>query len=170
MSVYTISSDLLKSIESGEGVYLTDILFVFTNRSNPYKVAKDKGGHIIDLYQKVQNNGDIIKTWLDLMSFKPSPFETIDVDLKGIESEEIVFLKLCKETKSQNKLIVYTIQNINAHVCENCIVYFEGTSIHILDRDLARGELVDADRGGDTYINSQVTQGNSQINKSENKQ
>ncbi len=74
MSVYTISPDLLKNIDKDEGIYLTDILFVFTQRTNPFKVSKDKNGNVIDSYLSVERNVDVIKTWLDLMSFKPSPF------------------------------------------------------------------------------------------------
>lgn len=169
MPVYTVSPDLLRNIDKDDGLYFTDILFVFTQRNNPFKVAKDKFGLIIDCYQQINNNGDIIKTWLDLMSFKPSSFETIDVDLSKIDCEETMFMKVCRETKSQNKLIVYTTQNLNKFHCNNNIVHFEDTAIQILDRDIARGELFVASKIGDTYINSQVAKENSQITKSQNK-
>jgi len=168
MAVYTVSPDLLRNIEKDEGIYFTDILFVFTQRNNPFKVSKDKNGDIIKSYMDIKENGETIKTWLDLMSFKPSPFEPIDVDLSSIVCEETKFMKVCKETKSQNKLILYTQQNITKHKCENRIVLFEDTAIQILDRDEARQELTSAPNVGDTYINSQVAKQNSQINKSKN--
>ncbi|MCF6402966.1 hypothetical protein L3C95_08785 [Chitinophaga filiformis] len=168
MSVYTISADLLANIEKDEGIYFTDILFVFTQRNNAFKVAKDKNGYIIDTYKKVINNGDIIKTWLDLMSFKPTPFETIDIDLSKINCDETKFLKICKETKGQNKLIVYTIQNIKNFECQDNTVIFENVAIRLIDRDLARKELM-TPLNGDVYINSQVARDNSQIIKSKNK-
>lgn len=169
MSVYTVSPDLLKNIEKGDGIYFTDILFVFAQRSNPFKVAKDKTGHVVESYEKITTNGDIIKTWLDLMTFKPSPFETINVDLTDIECEETKFFKVCKETKGQNKLILFSLQNLEKYQCENNVVLFEDVAIQVLDRDLARGELLLVSKSGDTYINSQVAQGSSQITKSQNK-
>ena len=169
MSIYTITPDLLRNIEKDESFYMTDILFVFTNRSNTYKVSKDNNGEVINCYESITNNGEIIKTWLDLMSFKPSPFETIDVDLGGIQCEETKFLKICKETQNYNKLILYSSQNIRNYICNNNIVQFENKAIQILDRDQARQELAPMQKIGDTYINSQVAQNGSQINDSVNK-
>jgi hypothetical protein len=169
MAIYTVSPDLLRNIEKDEGVYFSDILFVFTNRANIFKVSKDKKGDIINCYQSIKENGDTIKTWLDLMSFKPSPFEVIDVDISGIECEETKFLKLCKETQNQNKFILYSTQNIKKYSCNNNTVNFENKAIQILDRDQARQELTPIQKGGDTFINSQVAQHGSQINESENK-
>ncbi len=171
MSVYTISPDLLRNIEKGEESYLRDILFIFTYGKNPFKVSNDKFGEVINSYLSVERNQEIIKTWLDLMSYKPSPFEYINVDLRNIDCEETKFLKLCKETKSQNKLIVYTTQNINKYTCENKIVFFESKAIYILDRDEATIELehLSTSNSGDTFINSQVAIGSSQISKSQNK-
>jgi len=144
-------------------------LFVFTQRTNSFKVSKDTKGDIINSYLAIEKNGDTIKTWLDLMSFKPSPFEQITVDLSHIDCEETKFLKICKETKNQNKLIVYTQQNLNKHKCENSFVLFEETAIQILDRDEARNELLILPKSGDTYINSQVAKNHSQIIESQNK-
>jgi hypothetical protein len=169
MAVYTISPDLLRNIEKDEGVYFTDILFIFTQRTNPFKVSKDKNGDVINSYLAIERNGETIKTWLDLMSFKPSPFELIDVDLSHIDCEETRFMKICKETKSQNKLILYTHQNLKEHFCEKDIVIFENVAIQVLDRDQARQELTVVADSGDTYINSQVAKQNSQINRSRNK-
>lgn len=169
MSVYTISPDLLKHIDRDEGVYFTDILFVFTQRNNPFKVAKDKDGHVIDAYQRIDKNSEVIKTWLDLMTFKPSTFETIDVNLGEIDCEETMFVKICKETKGQNKLIVYTIQNLKKFECQESIIYFEDTAIQVLDRDVAKGELLVVEKKGDNYYNSQVAKEGSQIIKSQNK-
>lgn len=168
MSVYTISPDLLRNIEKEEGIYFSDILFVFSQKSNPYKVTKDKLGVVIDSYRAIEVNKEFIKTWLDLMSYKPSPFEDIDVDLTKIDCEESKFLKICKETKSQNKIIYYSKQNIKKHqIAENSILY-EGTAILLLDRDEAIIELNQKNFTGDTYINSQVAKNNSQISDSKN--
>lgn len=168
MGVYTISPDLLRNIEKDEGVYFTDILFVFTQRANTFKIAKDRKGEVINCYQAIKTNGEIIKTWLDLMSFNPSPFEAIDIDLSGIDCEETKFIKICKETRSQNKLITYTHQNIKKHMCESGVITFESTAITVLDRDEARQELTVIPKAGDTFINSQVAQNNSHITDSHN--
>lgn len=169
MSVYTISPNLLRNIEKDEGIYFSDILFVFTQRTNPYKVSRDKKGDIISCYESIEENAFIIKTWLDLMSFKPSPFETIDIDLENIGCEETKFLKLCKATNGQNKLILYSNQDIKKFRLDNGLIIFEDIAISILDRDLARNELNEIIKSGDTYINSQVAKNNSNISDSNNK-
>lgn len=168
MSVYTITPDLLRSIGEEDGIYLTDILFVFTSRNNPFKVAIDNNGVIIDYYKSVENNAETIAFWLNLMSFKPSPFELINVDLSNIDCEETKFMKVCKETLNQRKLVLYTYQNLVNFKCENGTVIFEDTVINILDRDIARNELTPTITMGDTIINSQVAKDNSNINKSKN--
>jgi len=169
MAVYTVSPDLLRNIEKDEGVYFTDILFVFAQRANTFKVSKDRNGDVIRTYESIEENGEVIKTWLDLMSFKPSPFESIDVDLTGILCEETKFMKMCKETRSQSHLILYTRQNLTKHVCVDNVVVFEDTAIRVLDRDEARLALTPTTISGDTYINSQVAKDNSEIKGSQNR-
>lgn len=169
MSVYTISPDLLRNIEKDEGIYMTDILFVFTTRGNNFKVSKDRNGDVINSYREINNNGDIIRTWLDLMSFKPSPFYDVDVDLSQILCEETRFMKVCKEVKIQNKLIMYSHQNLKKYDCPNKQVNFENKIITVLDKDEAKNELTKTTLiGGDTIINSQVAKGGSNIKDSEN--
>lgn len=174
MVVYTISPDLLRNIGQHEGIYFTDILFVFTHKNNAFKAAKDKKGVAIDAYTEIDKNQEIIATWLHLMSCQPCKFESIDVDIDNIDCEETMFMKICKETKNNNKLIIYTQQNMRRYDCINSTVIFEETAIKILDRDEAKFELgISPTKGdtyniGDTYQNSQVAKQNSQINKSEN--
>jgi len=170
MSTYTISPDFFQSVEKDEGVYFSEVLFVFTQRGNPFKVSRDKNGDIIDVYKNIKENADIIKTWLELMSYKPSTFEKIDIDLSEIECLETKFLTLCQQTKSENNLIVYSKQNIKKFECKNSKIVFDKTSISVLDKDDACLELSKITKIiGDTYINSQIAQGGSQIVDSNNK-
>lgn len=46
MAVYTVSPDLLRNVEKDEGIYFTDILFTFTQRTNSFKVSRDIGGEV----------------------------------------------------------------------------------------------------------------------------
>lgn len=167
MIVYTVSPDLLKNIDKEEGIYFSDILFVFSQKNNSFKAAKDKKGNILDIYTAIEKNKEIIATWLHLMTCQPSTFESIEVDLTNIDCEETIFMKICKETKNQKKFILYSQQNLRKHNCINNIVNFEDQAIEILDRDQARHELT-ASKTGDVYINSQVAKNNSQINDSKN--
>lgn len=170
MSIYTISPDFLGNIDEEERNYLSNILFVFANKTNSYKVSKDKNGEILDIYQGIQQNAEIIKTWLDLMSFSPSSFERIDIDISGIDCNETKFIKLCKETKGFNNLIVYSIQNIVNHKCVEKKIKFEDVTVNILDRDDASRELNRSTGDIITYNNSQVATGGSKIIDSKNRQ
>lgn len=103
------------------------------------------------------------------MSFKPSPFEVIDVDLENINCEETKFLTLCKASIDPKKMIVYSKANLKKHQCYNGWVGFENETLKILDRDEAIIELaVQQANSGDTYINSQIAKNSSTINKSNN--
>lgn len=167
MSIYTITPDFLSSIDNEERNYLSNILFVFTNRNNTYKITKDKKGEVISIYKSIQQNADIIKVWLDLMSFTPTPFEKIDIDISNIDCLETKFMKMCKETKGFNNLIVYSSQNISKFNCTGKKITFEGIDINILDRDDANLEL--NQKSGNVYIsNSQVADNGSIIKKSKN--
>lgn len=141
MSIFTISPDFFRSIDENEKIYLTDILFVFTNRNTSYKVTTDKHGYILDIYKGIKENAEVIKMWLDFMTFHPSPFEKINVDIKDIDCEETKFIKVCKETKGYNNLIVYSIQNLKKFNCEKKIIRYEGKEIILFDRDDAISEL-----------------------------
>jgi hypothetical protein len=167
--VYTILPDLLRNIRRPEGMFLTDILFVFSQKTNTYKVSRDVNGEIIEIYKSIMENGEVIKTWLDLMSYVPNSFEVINVDISDIPVEETKFIKLCKETVGQNKIIVYSKQNIINHEFSGPYIIFEDRAITVLDRDEARQELNYPPAGdNNTFVNSQVAQNNSQITKSNN--
>lgn len=168
MPVYTISPDFLENIKDDDKRYLSDILFIFSNRTNAYKVARDTQGHIIDIYKSIKTNPDIIKTWLELMSYPPSKFEKINVDIRDIDSDEEKAIKLCKETKNSNKMIVYSIENIQLFECNNNQIQYEGKSLIVLDRDEAEIELNRKDEGRIININHSQIAGGS-IENSTNK-
>lgn len=169
MSIFTISPDFFQNVDKEEGVYFSDVLFVFTQRGNPYKVTKDKNGDVITIYSRIKENGDIIKTWLDLMTYKPSTFEKIDVDLSSIDCMETKFLTLCRATKGDNNLIVYSKQNIKNFECKDGKIDFDNIIISILDKDDAHIQLGKVEKMiNNTYVNSQVAQAGSQIIASTN--
>lgn len=168
--VYTITPVLLKKIEKDELYYFTDLLNLFAQRSSPYKVAMDTKKIALKDYCEIKNhNTHLIKHWIECMSFMPSPFEKIEVNIENIECEEERYLKLCKETINQKKMIVYSKQNIEKHKCEHNIVCFEEITITILDKDDAVKEFeVKDSTTNNTFINSQVAQGQSEIKDSNN--
>lgn len=167
--VCTISSDLLENIEKNELIYFSDLLMVFTNKSNNHKVARDKNNLVFVKYENIKENLEYVKLWLELMSFTPSSFEKIDVDLEGIECNESFFVELCKNTNGERRMIVYSLQNIKKFELNSNILEKDGVEIEILDRDSAK-ELVSKKLvvNGDIITNSQVAKEGSRIIKSEN--
>ena len=168
--VCTISSDLLENIEKDELVYFSDLLMVFTNKSNSHKVAKDKNNLIFEKYENIEKNLEYIKLWLELMSFTPSSFEKIDVNLEGINCNEHFFVELCKNTIGERKMIVYSLQSIKKFELNSNTLEKDGIEIEVLDRDTAK-ELLSSKTiiNGDIITNSQVAKQGSKIIKSENK-
>jgi hypothetical protein len=166
--VCTISSDLLENIEKNELIYFSDLLMVFTNKSNNHKVTRDKNNLVFVKYENIKENLEYVKLWLELMSFTPSSFEKINVDLEGIECNESFFVELCKNTIGERKMIVYSLQNIKKFELNSNILKKDGVEIEILDRDSAK-ELVSEKivLNGDIITNSQVAKEGSTIIKSE---
>lgn len=131
----TISLDFLENLELSDYRYFTDILFVFTNRHNDFKVAKDVNNEVLDLYKKVKKNSHLISCWLDMMSYSPTPFETVNIDIKNVSDIEEKFLKLCKHTRGNKFMLVYSLQNLSAQLdTNNCIIY-NHTLIKALDKE-----------------------------------
>jgi|GEM_PF-1191167 len=167
--VYTLSPDFLQNLEEEDSIFISDVLFHFINRENPLKIAKDKSGLVIDDYSKIAANNQHVKTWLDLMSFSPSPFSKVDVDLSPFDCLETKYLKLCRETGGFKKMIIYSLQNIKKYKCNNNSILFEDCIISLLDKENARYDVNTILNRGDIIINSQVAKDNSQISDSENK-
>ena len=149
MSYYTVTCNLLKRIEQ-QRIYVTKILYSFASE-NSFKIVLDHGGKIADLYEKIAKNDHIIYAWLDLMTKIPSRFETIQVEIEDSIDEEELFLKVCRHTKIQQKLIVFSHNDwkIFNYTYLNRISY-DSIEIEVYDRDEAIIEL-NPPSGGDTY-------------------
>lgn len=141
MACYTLSDCILHNLNAGKK-YITDLLMVFTQESNPFKVALDKSNRIIDLYELAGQKNEYVANWLSLMSFQPSNFETINIDTSTAMNNEEVFLKVCGKTNSQQKLIVYSHegwQNFNYQ--GDKVIIYDTKSIRVFDRDEAIHDL-----------------------------
>lgn len=139
MSIYTVSPCFMTNIDASDMDYFRKVLFSFLNGSN--KVAKDEKGRVIEIYSGISKYGDIIHAWLSLMSFKPSRFEPITIDLDQVDGEENKFLMLCSRTKGQHKMIVYSIQNVSCEVYNVNRTDYEGVTVELLGKDDAVNEL-----------------------------
>lgn len=167
--VCTISTDLLKNIGGDELVYFSDLLMVFAHKQNDHKVTQDHEGVVIDKYTAVTENLEYIATWLKLMSFSPSSFEkiNIDVDQETKDCDESFFIELCKATKGEKNLVVYSMQNIDTVDLEDNKINCGGYTIDVLDRDAAKAIVsVNTVIKGDFIKDSQVAKGKGKISKS----
>ncbi len=139
MAVYTISPCLMRNMGQNELYFFRSILFPFVNSC--HKVALDQDGVVLSIYSAIEHNQDIIQTWLNLMSYTPSRFETIPVALNDIQDECSKFLYLCRYTKGQHKMIVDSIQKLNCVVGDDNCVVVENEKVKVLDKNEAVGEL-----------------------------
>lgn len=170
MAAYTLSKCILENVNAGKK-YITDLLFVFTRETNPHKVIVDSRKVIIDIYTDLASSNEFIATWLQLMSHQPSNFESIDVDLSNISNDEEIFLRVCCETKSQQKLIVYTHEgwkNYNYHT--DRVIFYNNKYINILDRDEAIQDLNATNTSNITAFSSIIATDHSSISNSKNNQ
>lgn len=143
MAIYTVSLNFLENLEPSEMSYLGCILFCFTNEQHPDKLAVDKNKVILDKYKEVVHErfADIIRSWVDMLSYVPSSMEKIDVDLRDITNKEDLCLELCSNINGTKKMIVYSMASLNSIIDgDNCITY-NGHKIKFLDRDEAKRVL-----------------------------
>lgn len=139
MAVYTVSPCLMRHNGDNDLRYIRDVLFMFVNRE--HKVAIDNNGCVLDIYNNIPDHDGIIHAWLNLMGYKPTRFESVLVDLSLLQNEEDKFLTLCKDTKGQHKMIVYSIQNLQCKVDKRNCTSKDGIIIELFDRDGAVDEL-----------------------------
>lgn len=164
MGIYTISLNFIEKVQHSELHYLASILFRFTNEQNGAKLAVDKNNVILSKYKEIDQNRDIIKTWLDFVANIPSTIEKIDIDINGIKDSEEMCLSLCSHTNGSKKMIVYSRSSLKTSVDnDNCVTY-DGNRIIILDKDEAKLEL--NGQNNISIVNSQIAGGD--IKKSNN--
>lgn len=141
MAVYTVSLNFLENLQPQEISYLGCILFCFTNEQNDCKMAVDKDGIILGKYRDVRKFPEIIKSWLDMLSYIPSSVERVGVDISGMSDSAEMCLALCSATNGSKKLIVYSMSSMTEQVDgENCVEY-SGHKIKCIDKDEAKREL-----------------------------
>lgn len=162
MAIYTISPNTLREIDEKSLFYYRSLLFKFI--SGAHKVAVDRDGHAIDIYSSIEQNRDIIQSWLNLMSYSPSRFESIPVNIRYLDDEERKFLSLCKATKGQHKMIVSSRQSVRCQVDCNNFTEFEGEMIEILNREEAISEIEGTQASisisGNIFANGNVSNSN----------
>ena len=139
MAIYTISPCLMRDPNPSDFFCYSNLLFSFT--CGPHRVAIDRDGHVLDIYNQIPLHQDIIQTWLQLMSNTPHRFEKIPVGIKNLQNECEKFLVLCKSTKGQHKMIVNSIQGLDYDVDEDDCITVEGVKVKILDRLEAEQEI-----------------------------
>lgn len=143
MAIYTVSLNFLENLAPSEMSYLGCILSCFTNDQHPDKLAVDKNRIILDKYIDVVDErfADIVKSWVDMLSYIPSSMEKIDVDLRNITNKEELCLALCSSINGTKQMIVYSMATLKADIDDDNCVSYNGHRIKILDRDEAKRVL-----------------------------
>lgn len=169
MACYTLSNCILNNLVAGKK-YITDLLFVFTQESNPYKIALDTSNRILGLYESAGQSNEHVANWLSLMSYQPSNFETINADTSSAQNTEEIFLLVCSMTKSQQKLIVHSHESWQYfnYVSDRTIFYC-GKPIRVFDRDEAILELNPSSHSSITAYGSVIAANQSTITDAKNK-
>ncbi len=143
MAIYTVSLNFLDNLETSEMSYIGSVLFCFTNNQHPDKLAVDKNKIILNKYIDVVDSrfADIVRSWVDMLSYIPSSIEKIDVDLTGITDNEEICLALCSGINGTKQMIVYSMAALKTDIDNDNCVSYHGHRIKILDRDEAKRVL-----------------------------
>lgn len=108
MNSYAISSCVLEKTVDDKKI-ITNILHKLSDDSTPFRVAVDKKGKIIDIYEQIANENNVhIASWLKLLTREPKQIETIDVELDLTKERIYIFLDMASKIRNQKKLIVYS--------------------------------------------------------------
>ncbi|GAB4184010.1 MAG: hypothetical protein Tsb002_06580 [Wenzhouxiangellaceae bacterium] len=126
MPNYTLSSNLSLCLESNPKTYFANLFMVFV-QSNSHKVVIDSNNIVLRIYERIAENNNLFKTWLDLMSHDYESFEKIKVDTEGIDCEEELFLKVCCRTKGHKYILVESHQSWTRYD------YLEGRRMQYMD-------------------------------------
>jgi len=138
MAIYTISQCLLNEMEADNLYYWRELLFPIAH--GKHKIAKDKNGEILNYY--TPKNQEMMNVWLSLMSYKPSRFEIIPIELSEIPKNER-FVALCAATNGTKKIIVDSIQSFPFNLKEGNLIEYNKQSVKVLDKDEAITEIID---------------------------
>lgn len=136
MAIYTISDCILNEMEAEDIYYWIKLLFPLAE--GKHKVAQDRNGLIFSYY--TPKNKEIMHTWLSFMSYKPSHFELIPIDLAPIPEGE-KFIALCAATNGTKKMIVNSIPSFPFDLDEENIIDYNNKPVKILDKDEAIDEI-----------------------------
>jgi len=143
MAIYTVSLNFLENLKPNEMSYLGCILYCFTNDQHPDKLAVDKNRVILDKYIDAVDErfADIVKSWVDMLSYIPSSMEKIDIDLRCFTNKEEMCLALCSGINGTKQMIVYSMAALKTDIDDDNSVSYNGHRIKILDRDEAKRVL-----------------------------
>lgn len=145
MICVTLSDCVLNnfSTSSNPKEILTDLLMVFAQNNNPYKIAIDRNGKIIDIYSSNENPAIIY--WLKIMSDFPESWEPIDVEnFESVQTKEEFFLLLCSQTTNKT-LIVFSHNGwTKKHYNRDNGISYNGVQLKVLDREEAIKDLLSA--------------------------
>lgn len=165
MICYTLSDCVLNNINIAPNPkeILTDLLMVFAQNKNPYKIAIDKKGKIIDIYSRTDNPA--ILYWLQIMSDFPKSWECINVEnFDSVKTQEESFLLLCSQT-TDKMLIVYSHNEwIKKYYNSNKDILYNGVQLKVLDREEAIRHLMPTEKVVNIINDSIVAMNGSNIN------
>lgn len=170
MNTFTISPQFLRQIDRDSLFYFADVLFVFPQTTNDFKVAIDRDGHILDIYKNIDNHKDLIKAWLDLLANNKASFEFIDASIGEFRDEIKKALELCYEVNGSKQLIVFSRQDVKRYKIEDKAIVYNGEKIVIFDRDEIRLHFSKRPIINNyTIENSQIATTGGALNQSNNK-
>lgn len=141
MGVIAVTGKTLENIEPKP--YFNEMLLVFTQSTNSYKVAIDTEGTIVDLYNSIAESNDLIATWLHLMAISPSNFEPIDkIELAKPKCECEIYILLASKIAGEKRLITNSIQDLKLYQFKGSkIIDYDSIDIRVYDKDDALNEL-----------------------------
>ncbi|MFZ0596431.1 MAG: hypothetical protein WAM46_05570, partial [Flavobacterium sp.] len=107
MNNYVLSSCLLEKSKDDKKI-ITGILHKISDEDTPYKVVIDRGGILIDIYEKIANDNNVhVASWLRILSREPNQIEFVNEQINPNQVDIFKFIETASNVRNEKKLFLY---------------------------------------------------------------
>lgn len=143
MNNFVLSSCLLEKSKDDKKI-ITSILHRISDEETPYKVVIDKGGVLIDIYEKIANDNNVhVASWLRILSREPQQIEFINEKINTNQGDIFKFIETASNIRNEKKLFLYNHSIIPETLTysENNVIEFNSKKIKVYNSNEAMSEL-----------------------------
>jgi hypothetical protein len=137
MGTFTVDKRLL---DHDDPSCFSDVLMVLTNKGNKCNLALDRTGMAEELYWKLAETNEMVRTWLNLINNEPPSYYYVDLPTDKVINESELFLEICSRSPVDKKLLTDSVISYN-NIKKDQIYSYCGVEINIYGIKEAKREV-----------------------------